>query len=118
MDSILILVVILIGVALTAVILVQQSKGSDIGASFGSGASNTVFGAKGATSFFFKLTAALAIAFTVAIVLLVKVTNNSSLEDSVITSVPAQAASEEAPAIPVLSNDNSSQDTATDNNNQ
>lgn len=98
--------------ALTAVILVQQSKGSDMGASFGSGASGTVFGAKGATSFFFKLTAGLAIAFVIAIVSLVKITNGSDLSNSVISANPAETIQQ--PAVPVLDSGNSA---TTENNN-
>lgn len=118
-DSILILIVILIGIALAAVILVQQSKGSDIGASFGSGASGTVFGAKGATSFFFKLTAGLAIAFVIAIVTLVKVTNSSNLGDSVITTaIEETTTANQQPAVPVLQSEDSSPTETSNQSNQ
>ena len=43
--------------------LIQHGKGADIGAAFGSGASNTVFGSQGTGSFLFKLTGGLAMAF-------------------------------------------------------
>src|SRR4051812_14399781 len=37
-------------------VLLQQGKGATIGAAFGSGASQTMFGARGAGSFLFRLT--------------------------------------------------------------
>lgn len=44
-------------------VLIQHGKGADIGASFGSGASNTVFGSQGTGSFLFKLTGGLVLTF-------------------------------------------------------
>ena len=60
--------VILVGhtaIALLIIILVllQRGKGADAGAAFGAGASGTVFGARGSSSFFSRMTAVLATAF-------------------------------------------------------
>ena len=52
---------IVIAIALVAIVLVQRGKGADIGAAFGSGASNTVFGSAGSLSFLTKATAWLAV---------------------------------------------------------
>jgi preprotein translocase subunit SecG len=46
-----------------ALVLMQQGKGADAGASFGAGASNTVFGGQGSSTFLSKLTAILAACF-------------------------------------------------------
>ncbi|MCY4040120.1 MAG: preprotein translocase subunit SecG [Gammaproteobacteria bacterium] len=54
---------IVIAFTLVAIVLVQRGKGADIGAAFGSGASNTVFGSSGSLSFLTKTTAWLAFAF-------------------------------------------------------
>ena len=54
---------IVIAFALVAIVLVQRGKGADIGAAFGSGASNTVFGSAGSLSFLTKATAWLAVGF-------------------------------------------------------
>jgi preprotein translocase subunit SecG len=43
--------------------LLQQGKGADAGASFGAGASNTVFGSQGSSTFLSKFTAILAACF-------------------------------------------------------
>ncbi len=48
---------------LVAVVLLQRGKGAEIGAVFGSGASSTVFGGRGAGNFLTKLTAAAGIGF-------------------------------------------------------
>jgi preprotein translocase subunit SecG len=55
---------VLAAVFLILIVLLQSGKGASLGASFG-GASQTVFGASGATSFLTKLTAASAIIFMI-----------------------------------------------------
>src|SRR5579863_821014 len=47
---------VLIAVCIIALVLVQQGKGATLGAAFGSGASQTVFGSRGSGSFLFRLT--------------------------------------------------------------
>lgn len=56
---------VIIAIVLIGLVLIQHGKGADIGASFGSGASNTVFGSQGTGGFLFKLTGGLALAFFV-----------------------------------------------------
>ncbi|MBA3580892.1 MAG: preprotein translocase subunit SecG [Gammaproteobacteria bacterium] len=53
----------LIAISIIALVLLQQGKGASMGAAFGSGASATVFGARGSASFLTKLTTGLAIVF-------------------------------------------------------
>ena len=65
MQPIIIILHVLIALAIIALVLIQNGKGADIGAAFGSGASNTVFGSAGNTSFLFRVTAGLAILFFV-----------------------------------------------------
>ena len=62
-ETVLLILLVLVSVSLGGLVLVQQSKGADIGAAFGSGAANTLFGSSGATSFIVKFTAALAIGY-------------------------------------------------------
>ena len=54
---------VLVALLIIGLVLLQQGKGADIGASFGSGASGTVFGSQGTGGFLFKLTAGLAFTF-------------------------------------------------------
>src|SRR5579872_156746 len=50
-------------VALVALVLIQQGKGAAVGAAFGSGASQTVFGSRGSGSFLLKITIGFVIVF-------------------------------------------------------
>ncbi|RKQ95799.1 protein translocase SecG subunit [Kushneria sinocarnis] len=63
MHVALILVHLLLAVSLIALVLIQQGKGAEAGAAFGGGASQTVFGSQGSTSFLAKLTGVLAALF-------------------------------------------------------
>ena len=63
LETILLTLLSIDAIALTVLVLLQQGKGADVGAAFGSGSSNTVFGASGSASFLTKLTTWLAIAF-------------------------------------------------------
>jgi preprotein translocase subunit SecG len=50
---------------LVSVVLLQHGRGADVGAAFGSGASQTVFGAAGAGNFLTRLTTGAAIVFMI-----------------------------------------------------
>ena len=56
---------VLIAAAIVGLVLLQRGKGADAGAGFGSGASGTVFGARGSASFLSRTTATLAALFIV-----------------------------------------------------
>ena len=62
MQSIVVVIHIIVAVSIVGLVLLQQGKGADAGASFGSGASQTVFGASGTGNF---LTRATTIAATI-----------------------------------------------------
>jgi len=63
MQTVLLAIHVLITISLVGLILIQRGKGADIGAAFGSGASNTVFGSQGSASFLTRTTAILATLF-------------------------------------------------------
>ncbi len=63
MYQLLLIIHVIVAVAIIGLVLIQQGKGADIGAAFGSGASNTVFGSQGTGGFLFKLTGGLALLF-------------------------------------------------------
>jgi preprotein translocase subunit SecG len=65
LETILLMLLILDAGALGILVILQQGKGADIGAAFGSGSANTVFGSAGSASFLAKLTSWLAIGFFV-----------------------------------------------------
>jgi preprotein translocase subunit SecG len=63
METIVLVVSIVIALALIALIMMQQGKGADMGASFGSGSSQTLFGSQGSGSLLTHITAVLAAGF-------------------------------------------------------
>lgn len=65
MEIVIWVVHIVAAAILVGLIMLQQGKGADVGAAFGSGSSNTVFGARGAANFLSRTTAVLAVIFFV-----------------------------------------------------
>jgi preprotein translocase subunit SecG len=63
MYQVIIFIHILVAVCLIGLVLIQQGKGATVGAAFGSGASQTVFGSRGSGSFLFRFTMGLAAIF-------------------------------------------------------
>ena len=63
METIILVVHVLIAAGVIGLIMLQQGKGAETGASFGSGASQTVFGSQGSASFLSRTTAILATVF-------------------------------------------------------
>lgn len=65
MEKIILIVHMLTALAIIGMILLQQGKGAEAGASFGAGASQTVLGSAGGWNFFSKVTGILATVFFV-----------------------------------------------------
>ena len=65
MSQVLIIIHLVVCVALIMIVLLQTGKGADMGAAFGGGASQTLFGSSGASTFLSKLTTVAAIIFMV-----------------------------------------------------
>jgi preprotein translocase subunit SecG len=63
MEKIILVVHLLAGLAIIGMILLQQGKGAEAGASFGAGASQTVLGSAGGWNFFSKVTGIFATIF-------------------------------------------------------
>ena len=95
MTTILVIIHIVVCVALIMIVLLQTGKGADMGAAFGGGGSQTLFGATGASTFLSKLTTIAAIVFMLtSLVLAYKAGNRTSA--SMMSDQPVQ----EQPAIP------------------
>jgi preprotein translocase subunit SecG len=77
---------------LIVLVLLQHGKGADIGVSLGGGASNTVFGARGAGNFLTKLTTGSAILFMVLAFGLARCSSETTSTD--LLSAPTAPASE------------------------
>ena len=77
-----------IALLIIALVLLQKGKGAEAGAAFGSGASDTVFGAKGSSNFFSRATAILATAFFVSSLSLAYLSSQQAdVPDSLLESV-------------------------------
>ncbi len=63
MQSLILVLHVLFSLSLIGLVLMQHGKGADAGASFGGGASNTMFGSQGSMPFLVKLTGLIAILF-------------------------------------------------------
>ena len=71
-----------VALLLIGFVLIQQGKGADMGASFGSGGSNTVFGSSGSGNFMSRTTAVLAgLFFFISLTLGALTANKESAED-------------------------------------
>lgn len=74
--EILLIVYLIVAIMLIGAVLLQQGKGAEMGASFGAGGSNTVFGASGSGNFMTRATAILATAFFVVSLTIGSITAN------------------------------------------
>ncbi|WP_226663287.1 preprotein translocase subunit SecG [Microbulbifer aggregans] len=101
MEKLVLVVHILTALAIIGLILIQQGKGAEAGASFGSGASQTVFGSQGSGNFFSRLTAIFATVFFVTsfgLAILASNKNEANV-DADLPSIPAAVEQRgEAPA--------------------
>lgn len=110
MQQLIILIHVIAAAAIVALILMQRGKGADVGAAFGSGASQTMFGSKGSFPFLCKVIGVLAgIFFATSIALnyfnstIVKKSSEETLPISVPESVPAPMDTEKQ-SVPVQQN--------------
>jgi len=63
LETVVVVIHLLMALGLVVLVLLQQGKGADAGASFGAGASATVFGSQGSATFLSRFTAILAAVF-------------------------------------------------------
>jgi preprotein translocase subunit SecG len=88
MSTILIIVHVIVCVALIMIVLLQTGKGADMGAAFGGGGSQTLFGSTGASTFLSKATTGAAIIFMLTSLALAYLSSHQTA-DSIIKSTPA-----------------------------
>lgn len=80
---------IVVSIALILIILLQTGKGADMGAAFGAGSSQTLFGSSGASTFLGKMTTVAAIIFMITSLSLAYLGSNRSGEKSVMMNTKA-----------------------------
>ena len=78
METIIVVVHLVVAVIIVGLVLLQQGKGADAGASFGAGASQTVFGASGSGNFLVRATTVAAVIFFVTSLSLSLVAKNQT----------------------------------------
>jgi len=66
LKTLLMVIQIIAAIGVIGLVLIQQGKGADMGAAFGSGASGSIFGATGSSNFLSRTTGILAAVFFVA----------------------------------------------------
>ena len=104
MESVVLVIHVLLSVAVIGLVLIQHGKGADAGAAFGSGASGTVFGARGSGSLLTRITTLMVILFFgTSLVLFYLAAQRPAELGSVTDALPAatETVQEEATEIPV-----------------
>jgi preprotein translocase subunit SecG len=89
---------VLLAFMIVGLVLLQRGKGAEAGAGFGSGASGTVFGARGTSTLFSRLTAVFAALFFVTSLTLAYVGTRNAAEPTTVLERAAQAAATATPA--------------------
>lgn len=105
LNAILLVIQVLLSISLITLVLLQHGKGADAGAAFGSGASATVFGARGSGNFLTRATTVVAILFFLTCLALAYLATNREAPSSVMESVVDSQTLEmdqKAPESPVL----------------
>lgn len=111
MEQLLLIFQVLVALGIIGLIMIQQGKGADMGASFGAGASQTVFGSQGSGNVLTKATAWLVALFFAASFGLAMMAKDSAreaglvdmpspalIEDRSIDEMPAAPAADDIPA--------------------
>ncbi|WP_290905103.1 preprotein translocase subunit SecG [Aquabacterium sp.] len=96
--TVVLLLQVLSALAMIGLVLVQHGKGADMGASFGSGASGSLFGATGSANFLSRSTAVAATVFFASTLGLAYFGNNRGVASAEQPSLLEQAASAAAAA--------------------
>lgn len=94
MTTLLLIIHIIVSLFLIFIVLIQSSKGAELGAAFG-GSSQTLFGSRGAATFLSKLTTGAAIVFMLTSLLLAISTAKSG---SIVKKTPPVEQKKEMPA--------------------
>lgn len=106
LETVVIVVHLLVALGLVGLVLLQQGKGADAGASFGAGASATVFGSQGSATFLSRFTAILAAVFfatSLGLAFFAKdkadMLNQGGLPDPAVLEVPSKPVAEDVPVL-------------------
>ena len=106
MYDALLVIFLIVAIGLVALVMLQQGKGADMGASFGAGASGTLFGSSGSGNFMTRMTGVLAALFFIISLILGNMSTNKGHKGSEWENLsqPAQTEQTTAPAAPAAPN--------------
>jgi len=99
MSIFLIIMHVIVCIALIMIVLLQTGKGADMGAAFGGGSSQTLFGSTGASTFLSKATTVAAVVFMLTSLSLAYMSTHKT-GDSIMTDKKAPIEQQAAPAAP------------------
>ena len=102
--SVLMTIQVLSAISIVILVLLQQGKGADMGAAFGSGSAGSVFGAAGSANFLSRTTAVAATVFFLTTLALAYTNKGPSIEKSapvgIMETIPEEAEQEDSNLIP------------------
>ena len=99
MTTVFIVLHIAVCIALIMIVLLQTGKGADMGAAFGGGASQTLFGSTGASTFLGKATTVVAVVFMITSLWLAYSSSHKTGESIMMETKPP-VEQQAAPAVP------------------
>lgn len=106
MYDALLVIFLIVAIGLVALVMLQQGKGADMGASFGAGASGTLFGSSGSGNFMTRMTGILAALFFIISLILGNMSTNKGQKGSEWENLsqPVKTEQTTAPATPAAPN--------------
>lgn len=100
MEKLVLVIHVLAAVGVIGLVLLQHGKGADMGASFGSGASGSLFGVSGSSNFMSRATAAFVVVFFATSLTLAYMASNKAGDASVVKTQAAKMMDKKAPEVP------------------
>ncbi len=99
MSTIIVIIHSVVAIALILIVLLQTGKGADMGAAFGGGGSQTLFGSTGASTFLSRLTTIAAIVFMLTSLGLAYLSSHRSAK-SIMSEIAVPAAEQAGQSVP------------------
>ena len=97
-SNLLLVVHLVLAVSIVILVLLQQGKGSEMGAAFGGGSSQSLFGARGSSNFLSRTTSIIVTMFFITSLVLAYLYTRSGEERSVVTGSVMELSEEETAA--------------------
>ena len=98
LTNLLLVIHLIVAVAIVILVLLQRGKGADMGAAFGGGSSQSLFGARGSANFLSRATAGLVTVFFLSSLTLAYIYTHQGESGSVTAGAPAlEAPADDAP---------------------